>query len=192
MAMRFSGRTSTTTTTALAFLVAGGLAHGADDVQTLEPRLRIVERQLEIQQEAAAEAAKKTPVVSAGEKGFAVKSADGTYELKLRALTQFDGRFFLDDDGANSDSLQFRRIRPTLEGSLGKLIGFRITPEFAGSSTSVVDAYADFRFDPAATVRVGKVKGPVGLERLQSGGAITFIERGFPTELVPNRALGIQ
>jgi phosphate-selective porin OprO/OprP len=190
MTMRFSGRT--TTTTALAFLVAGGLAHGADDVQALEQRLRAVERQLEIQREAAAEAAKKTPVVSAGEKGFAVKSPDGAYELKLRALTQFDGRFFPDDNAANSDTLQFRRVRPTLEGSLGKLIGFRLTPEFAGNSASLVDAYADFRFDPAATVRVGKVKGPVGLERLQGGGVTTFIERGFPTELVPNRELGVQ
>ena len=50
----------------------------------------------------------------------------------------------------------------------------------------------DLKFDPRATVRVGKVKGPVGLERLQSGGATAFIERGFPTELAPNRDLGAQ
>ncbi len=189
--MRLSGRT-TTTTTALALLLAGGLAHGADDLQTLEQRLRTVERQLEIQQEAAVEAAKKTPVVSAGAKGFAVKSPDGAYELKVRSLVQFDGRFFPDDKGANNDGFRFRRVRPTLEGSLGRLIGFRVTPEFAGDSGTLVDAYADFRFDPAATVRVGKVKGPVGLERLQGGGVTTFIERGFPTELVPNRDLGVQ
>src|SRR5690606_1389744 len=40
--------------------------------------------------------------------------------------------------------------------------------------------------------RAGKVKGPVGLERLQGGGATAFIERGLPTELVPNRELGVQ
>ena len=41
-------------------------------------------------------------------------------------------------------------------------------------------------------MRIGKVKGPVGLERLQSGGAIALVERGFPTELAPNRDLGVQ
>ena len=48
------------------------------------------------------------------------------------------------------------------------------------------------KFSPAATVRLGKIKGPVGLERLQSGGAITFAERAFPTELAPNRDIGVQ
>ncbi|MGH8446225.1 MAG: OprO/OprP family phosphate-selective porin, partial [Solimonas sp.] len=57
-------------------------------------------------------------------------------------------------------------------------------------SSSIVDAYIDLKFDPAASVRIGKQKGPVGLERLQSGGAISFIERGYPTELVPNRDIG--
>ncbi|HXU44714.1 MAG TPA: porin, partial [Thermoanaerobaculia bacterium] len=41
-------------------------------------------------------------------------------------------------------------------------------------------------------VRAGKFKVPVGLERLQSGSDILFVERGFPTNLVPNRDLGIQ
>lgn len=41
-------------------------------------------------------------------------------------------------------------------------------PEFAGDSATVVDAYIDLKFDPAYSVRLGKVKGPLGLERLQS------------------------
>jgi phosphate-selective porin OprO/OprP len=48
------------------------------------------------------------------------------------------------------------------------------------------------RFNPAAVVTVGKFKPPVGLERLQSGADIRFIERGLPTNLVPNRDIGVQ
>ena len=65
----------------------------------------------------------------------------------------------------------WRRIRPTIEGSWGSLIGFRLTPEFAGDGATIVDAYVDVKFDPRATLRIGKVKGPIGLERLQSASA---------------------
>jgi phosphate-selective porin OprO/OprP len=41
-------------------------------------------------------------------------------------------------------------------------------------------------------VTAGKFKVPVGLERLVSATDIRFIERAFPTSLVPNRDLGVQ
>lgn len=165
-------------------------------IQELEERLLILERKLEIQTEDAATKAKEAPVVTAGEKGFSLKNAKGDTEIKFTALAQVDHRAFLDDDGAFRDGFVTRRLRPTVQGSLGKLVGFRFTPEFAGTtgtgdSASIVDAYFDLKFDPAASVRVGKQKGLLGLERLQSGGAIELIERGYVTELVPNRDLGV-
>lgn len=121
-----------------------------------------------------------------------VEEPDGV-DIKLKAVVQADGRFYLDDDAApQDDDFLFRRIRPTLEGRWGPLVGFRLTPELAGDSPTIVDAYLDLKFDPRATVRIGKVKGPVGLERLQAGGALAFIERGLPTELTPNRDIGVQ
>lgn len=159
----------------------------------LDQRLRVIERKLELQAEEATAKAASMPVLSLSDKGVALKSGDGDVELKLRGLVQADGRFFLDDDAnPQNDTFLFRRIRPTLEGSWGKLVGFRLTPEFAGDSATIVDAYVDLKFDPRATVRIGKVKGPVGLERLQSGGSLAMVERGFPTELAPNRDIGVQ
>jgi len=167
-------------------------------VEELEQRLLILERKLEIQTEEAATKAKEAPVVTASDKGFSLKNAKGDYEIKFTALGQIDGRYFVDDDGAFRDGFVTRRLRPTLQGTLGKLVAFRFTPEFAGNglgdvagANSIVDAYFDLRFDPRASLRVGKQKGPVGLERLQSGGAIQLVERGFPTELVPNRDIGV-
>lgn len=166
---------------------------GEPGLGDLDQRLRILERKLELQQEEQVAKAKVTPVVSVSDKGASLKSADGDYEFKLRGLVQGDGRFFFDDDSVpQNDTFLFRRIRPTIEGSLGKLVSFRLTPEFAGDSATIVDAYVDVKFDPAYTLRVGKVKGPIGLERLQSGGAIPLIERSFPTELAPNRDIGVQ
>lgn len=166
-------------------------------VQELEQRLLVLERKLEIQNEEAAAKAKDAPVVTASEKGFSLKNAKGDYEIKFTGLAQIDGRYFIGDDSAFRDGFQARRLRPTIQGNLGKLVSFRFTPEFAGSGfgdasgNSIVDAYFDLKFSPAASLRIGKQKGPIGLERLQSGGSIELIERGFPTELVPNRDLGV-
>ena len=160
-------------------------------VTEVDQRLRVVERKQELQVEAdAAKAATASTLALDAGKGLSVK-APGGLEVKLRGLVQADLRHFADGSTQN-DGFLFRRIRPTLEGTWGSLVGFRLTPEFAGDSATIVDAYVDLKFDPRATVRVGKVKGPVGLERLQSGGATAFVERGFPTELAPNRDLGAQ
>ena len=80
----------------------------------------------------------------------------------------------------------------TLEGTWGRQVGLRLAPEFTGAGATTVDACVDLKFDPRATLRIGKVKGPSGLERLPSRGATAVIERGFPTEPASNRDLGVQ
>ena len=65
-------------------------------------------------------------------------------------------------------------------------------PDFAGSRLVVQDAYVDVRYWSFLKVRFGKFKVPFGLERLQGETSTTFAERGLPTQLVPNRDLGVQ
>jgi len=164
-----------------------------EGVADLDQRLRVIERRLEIQDEERAAKAKETPVVAVNDKGASFKSADGAYEIRLRGLLQGDARFFVDDDAQpQNDTFLIRTARPIIEGSLGKLVAFRLTPEFAGDSATIVDAYADLRFDPAYTLRAGKFTSPVGLERLQSSSALADMERAFPSELAPNRDIGVQ
>lgn len=159
----------------------------------LDQRLRVLERRLELQQEEQVAKAKDAPVIAVNDKGASFKSAGGDYEIRLRGLVQGDGRFFLDDHApAQNDTFLLRTARPTIEGSLGKLVGFRLTPEFAGDNASIVDAYVDLRFSPAYTLRVGKFTSPVGLERLQSSSALSAVERSLPSELAPNRDIGVQ
>lgn len=190
------------TIAALLFSATVAAAPSADD---LDQRIRMLERQLELLKEDADKQAASASVASVGDKGLSVKKGD--FALALRGLVQLDARAFSDDFNPDNrsitastdtnslyarDTILFRRVRPTLTGSFGPLVGFRLTPEFAGDSASLIDAYIDLKFDPAATLRAGKVKGPVGLERLQSGAALMFVERGLPTELAPNRDLGVQ
>jgi len=64
-------------------------------------------------------------------------------------------------------------------------------PDFANGTTTLYDAYANFHYLPQLQLEAGKFKPPLGLERLQSATATMFVERAFPTLLVPNRDLGV-
>ncbi len=173
----------------------------ASSVSDLDQRVRILEPQLEIQKEEAYAKAKDPAIVTSDRKGFSTKNAKGDYELQFHGLIQADARFYNGDYaqavtggtvGPFSDNFLLRRVEPTISGSLGKYVGFLVTPEFGGNSPALLDFWGELRFDPAANVRVGRFKEPVGLENLQSSAALTFIERGLPTDLVPGRDIGLQ
>jgi phosphate-selective porin OprO/OprP len=168
-------------------------AADADAIAALTQRLAILERKLELADEAAAAKAPTTPVASLDAKGLSVKSPDSQFEIRLKGNVQVDQRTYVGGAGLlANDGFTVRRVEPILEGSFGSLVGFRLKPDFAGDSPSLSEAYVDVRFDPAYTLRVGKFKSPVGLERLQSSSSLAMIERTFPTELAPNQDVGVQ
>lgn len=172
-------------------------------VEELEQKIRILERKDEIAAEETAAKAKTTPSLSAGTSGFSLTSADKNFVLKLRGYVQADARFFPGDRnrGTVNDTFLLRRVRPILEGTVYEKYDFRLMTDFgqntaSGSSAAnqgqLQDAYVTARLYPEFQIQVGKFKEPVGLERLQSGANMLFIERGFPTQLAPNRDVGIQ
>lgn len=182
-----------------ALAMAAGVAR-ADELSDLEQRLdaqeqqiKVLERKLELNEEAAKAAAASAGTVKASPKGLSIQSADNANVLKFRGVLHFDGRRYFDDiTPATADTWTFRRIRPTIEGTLNGIYDFRFTPDFAGGRTFILDAYLAARLKPWAVVTAGKFKVPVGLERLVSASDLRFIERAFPTSLVPNRDLGVQ
>jgi phosphate-selective porin OprO/OprP len=164
-----------------------------EKLQELDQKVRVLERKEEIRQEQEAEKAKTATSVTSGKDGFAIKSADGAFVLKLRGYAQLDGRFFHDDDQRPAiDTFTLRRARPIFEGTVFKIFDFRVMPDFGGGQTVLFDAYLEGRFSSLFKVRAGKFKPPIGLERLQSATDIEFAERAMPTNLVPNRDLGVQ
>jgi phosphate-selective porin OprO and OprP len=185
--------------TSAALLMAAGA--NADELSDLKQRLdqqeqqiKVLERKLELNDEAAKAAIPNTPIVRADpQRGFRLQSADGQNVARLRGVLHFDGRHFDDDvTPETADTWILRRVRPTLEGTLNGIYDYRFTPDFAGGRTFILDAFLAARLKPWAVVTAGKFKVPVGLERLVSATDLRFIERAFPTSLVPNRDLGLQ
>src|SRR5882724_3987572 len=147
-------------------------------IDALDQEIRALKRQRELDQEQAqqkvdqgAQKAKDTPIVTAGSDGFALKSADGNFVLRLRGYAQADARFYLADQAHNGvDTFLLRRVRPILEGTVYRDFDFRIMPDFgngASSSTILQDAYVEWHYWPWLKLRAGKYKVPVGLEWLQ-------------------------
>jgi phosphate-selective porin OprO and OprP len=162
-------------------------------IEEQEQKILVLERKLEIQDESAASAKEATPVVSAGPKGFSLKSADGKSQLKFRGTLHLDGRWISGTDpGGTFDTFTATRVRPIFEGTFANIFDFKFMPDFGQGRTVIQDAYVNARFTQATQLQAGKFKAPIGLERLQSANDMRWVQRGFPTSLVTNRDIGLQ
>lgn len=162
-------------------------------VRAIEQQIKVLARQLEIKDEAAAATALTTPKITISDKGFTLSSADGANSIKLRGLVQLDSRlFFGDGGGVVNNAFILRRARIITEGTFAKNFSFQLVPEFGGSSISILDANFGVTLDKSIQFKFGKFKSPVGLELLQSDSWTFFNERSIVTNLVPNRDLGVQ
>jgi len=164
-------------------------------VEQLDQKVRTLERNRELDQEAAAEKAKQAPRVSLDAKGFTFSSADTNFVVKLKGVLQADTRTFFKDNPASvgDDGFLLRRARPMLEGTVFRDFDFLFVPDFGGTGTpSIFDAYVNYRYQPELQLRVGKFKSPVGLEQLVADRDLLFNERSLVTDLVPNRDVGVQ
>lgn len=164
-------------------------------VESVDQRLRVLERKLELEKEDADAKAKAAATPAAAASGFSLTSGDKSYALQFRFLGQLDYRqFFNDDKAANGNTFTLRRVRPTLAGSVGKHVDFQFTPEFAGgdpttSSVTLLDVWGAFKLNPAFNIKVGKYTLPVVVE---TGSNRHFNESPFPNFLAQNRDLGVE
>lgn len=162
-------------------------------INELEHKVKILERNRELDVDEKETKAKAAPQISIGEKGFGFTSAKGDFALKLRGVLQVDSRAFFADHGiAANDGFLIRRARPIVEGTVFRDFDFLFVPDFGGSSPQIFDAYLNWRVSPALQLRAGKYKSPVGLEQLVVDVDTLFNERALPTGLTPNRDLGLQ
>ena len=162
--------------------------------QELDQKIRVLARNDELATEAAEAKAKEAPRLSIGSGGFVLSSADTNYVLKLKGLIQTDWRSFFDDSpyAEGNSGFLVRRARPIFEGTVFRDFDFLLVGDFAGSSATLIDAWLNYRYRPELQLRVGKMKGPVGLENLQSDAVGSFNERSLANDLVPVRNIGLQ
>lgn len=160
-------------------------------LETLDQRQRILERNWDLEKEAAQEKGKSAILPGAGKDGFTLKSADGSFQLKVGGFVQADGRVFLDDEEKPlTNQLLIRRAFLNIEGTVDRIFAFRIQTDFGSGKTTLQDAYLDARFAPSIQLLVGKTKTPFLLERLQSATDRRFVELALPNSLSPNRDIG--
>ena len=112
-----------------------------------------------------------------------------TLTTKPGGYLQADSRLFLDDSGTHE--LTVRRLRFKVDGTAYRYVNFRTLVDVAGSKLVVDDAWAELALRPELALRFGKDKAQFGIERLKSATQLTFIERSYPTQIVPNRDLGL-
>ncbi len=182
-------------------LIFAGQAQAAENdslskrIQKLEQEIKLLKRQQEVADEKTASSAEKNANVEIGKKGLNITSPDKKYQLAVHGIFQFDNRNFINDKSANANNLKndtlVRRARPIIDVKAGNA-SLYFMPDFAGSSTKIFDAYAEYKFNDKVKVRFGKFKPPIGLEQLQSDPDVFFTERGYAASLTPSRDEGIQ
>ncbi len=179
---------------------AANLVGVKEDNAVLNDKIANLEKKIDQDKKATLEAAKTAPKFEVGPNGVTFKSADENYKLRLSGYGQADARFFANNGtlGANTDAnhavndqFLIRRARLTLDGTFFKWADFRFSPDFAGSTLRLYDAFADLHYFDYAALQAGKMRVPISLERYQTAPNLTFIERGYPAEMAPNRDVGL-
>ncbi|HYM34383.1 MAG TPA: porin [Steroidobacteraceae bacterium] len=164
----------------------------AAQLKEQEQRIKVLERKLELQEEAKTAAASNA-VVRVSPAGFSIQSGDGRNVITLHGNFAFDGRWFSDQSTPiAADTWLVRRARPYFEGTINDIYDFRLMPDFAGGKAIIQDAYVAARLKSWAAIQAGKFKAPVGLERLQREQYSRFMELGLTSDLLPYRDLGLQ
>ncbi len=151
--------------------------------------------------------------------GLEVQSKNKDFKVHVGGRTQFDTSFFSGDDylevpssqgGINggliggsqplTDSMQFRRARLRVDGTMYEQIDFAFEYEFlndvsvvaptatsnalATTAPGATDLWVNFSQLPLlGNIRVGNQKNPIGMEHLQSSRFLDFIERSFNQDL---------
>ena len=182
---------------AIALVVSSSQANAEESINQkidrLEQEIQLLKRQNEVSEEKQKAAAEKAATVEYGEKGLTITSPDKSASIKIKGYAQADSRSFLDNSNtSNVDQFLLRTARVSIDGKFQDDFGGKLTYDFGNNNPKLVDAYVDYKADPALNIRLGKFKAPIGLERLQSETEISAIERGLTANLTPSRDVGIQ
>ncbi|MSR77489.1 MAG: porin [Candidatus Omnitrophica bacterium] len=161
-------------------------------IEELEQEVQLLKRQREVDREVQAKKDLETPVVKVSQDGIGLQSQDQNFTMKFHGLVQADGRYYANDNtSAGSNTYLIRRLRPYIDGTVYKYFDYRLVTDFGNNATVLQDAFIDFKYWKQASLKFGKFKSPIGIERLQSDASMMFMEFALSTNLVPNRDIGI-
>jgi phosphate-selective porin OprO/OprP len=173
----------------LSSLLALAASVPAETIDSLDQRLKIAERKLELADEAAAAAKASNVTANAGSGGFSLASADKGWNLKFSGVLQVDSRNYFEDQLIRQNNvITPRRGRLQLDAGLSPKAKLRLQTELV--TGGLVDAYGELKPWPWATLRLGLQKTQLSLERWRSDPARDFVELGYTGALVTDRDTG--
>ena len=86
---------------------------------------------------------------------------------------------------------EFRRVRLYSSGKMYGTVKYKLQLDFSGGKISFKDVWIELNKLPIqGNLRVGHFKEPLRLEALTSSKYITFMERGLPIAMSPERNTG--
>jgi phosphate-selective porin OprO/OprP len=88
-------------------------------IQELDQKVRVLERQKELDADEAEAQAKETPRIVVGNNGVSISSANTNFVFQLHGVLQVDNHTFFDDgDNHANDGFILRRARPIFSGTV--------------------------------------------------------------------------
>jgi phosphate-selective porin OprO/OprP len=187
---------------ALSAMAAPDTDQSTNDIESLKKEIQALTQKVDaLQQQQGAEAVKQkeAPFITAGATGFSMKSADSNFVLNLGGFAQVDAHDYESPAIGAKDTFTIRRMRAIASGTVYRDYDYYMQVDFASGITSTTtnnsflqDAYVNIHPWKELQVQVGKFKEPVSLEILPLDQYLWFLERGFPTELAPNRDVGAE
>jgi len=109
---------------------------------------------------------------------------------------KFGGRIMYDmavwgDSTMDNAGTEFRRVRLYSSGTMYSNVKYKLQLDFAGGKVAFKDVFIELNKLPIkGNLRIGHFKEPLRLEALTSSKYITFMERGLPIALSPERNTG--
>ena len=129
-------------------------------IEELDQKVRILERDREIDQDNSAAVAQAQPTIIIGPSGFEMSSADSNFVAQLHGVVQLDSRTFFKDGGINgNDGFLLRRARPIFSGTVFRDFDFNFTPDFGGSTVQIFDAYRELPLQLRPAIGSWQIQG---------------------------------
>jgi phosphate-selective porin OprO/OprP len=140
---------------------------------------------------------KAPPFITAGEGGFTMQSADTNFTLKLHGMGQLDSHYYASPNPGAKDTFTMRRLRAVASGTVYKDYDYYMQVDFGSgflatttNNNLLLDAYVDIHNFQPLQLKAGKMRVPVSLEVQPADENLYLVERGYPSELAPNRDVG--
>jgi phosphate-selective porin OprO/OprP len=120
-----------------------------------------------------------------------VGEADSDAAMRFGGFVQLNAGFVGVSEEPLDVDVRWRRLRIAMGWALWGSLELRAQWELMLNPLVPYDLHLDWRLHHWLSLRAGWFKSPFGFERRARGYVLPFLERGFPTQLAPNRELGV-